>query len=327
MTSDTSHRTPSFPKVIDSTILAAFTACPLKAYREYFLNLSSPKISIHLHAGGAFAKAVEVIRRSRWEQDLSLKECMQAGFDAFEEKWGDYQTPEFGSGKNKTFTRMFQAVEFYFEQYPLDTDPIRPYIFPDGKSGVEFSFGVPIELRHPDTGDPIIFAGRTDLLGYYNKLCAIIDEKTTTQLGDNWINSWKMRGQFFGYVWAARQFDVPVTAAVIRGVAILKTKFSKLQVIETGYSDFMVERWHRNMLNRIRFMILLYEQQKKFDMPPEEVWPMNFGDACASYGGCSQRDLCTSPDPTIWYGDFGARNWNPLDNAKMAEATESKKGL
>ena len=74
---------------------------------------------------------------------------------------------------------MWQAVEFYFEEYPLDGDSIKPYKFEDGRTGIEFTFGIPIPINHPDSGDPIVLAGRFDLLGYYNDLLAVVDEKTT----------------------------------------------------------------------------------------------------------------------------------------------------
>ena len=207
---------------MDSTILGAFTDCPLKAYREYCLKLGSPTPSIHFHAGGAFARAIEVVRRCRWEQELSFEESLDAAFIEFTNYWGDFEAPDHGTGANKTYERMWQAVEFYFEQYPLDTDPIRPYIFEDGKTGVEFTFGVPLPINHPDTGNPIIFGGRTDLLGYYRDVPCIIDEKTTSSLGQSWTDKWTMRGQFIGYTWAASQSGIHAGMALVRGVSILK---------------------------------------------------------------------------------------------------------
>ena len=307
-------REPRFPDVIDSTILAAYSDCPLKCYREFFIRLASPRPSIHLHAGGSFAKAIETVRRCRWEEELSYDECLERGFQAFTDHWGEFEAPDFGSGKNKTFARMWQAVEFYFEEYPLDRDNIRPYVFDNGKTGVEFTFGIPLPIKHPDTGDPIIYGGRFDLLGYYNDMPAVVDEKTASALGASWPDQWTMRGQLFGYVWAARQSGIPVRHAIIRGVAILKTKFTTLEVIKSHYSDVLLDRWYSQMLHKVQSLLNLYEVTQKFsdDHPPEVVWPMNYSSACTSYGGCGFTDLCTSPDPTVWYDEYAERNWNPL---------------
>ena len=306
---------PKFPEVIDSTIIALFSDCPLKCYREHFLGLSSPVPSIHLHAGGAFAHALEVVRRERWEKDRTFNDCLETAFRAYTRFWGDVEPPKHGTGANKTFERMWQAVEFYFEQYPIDTDPIRPHRFPDGRTGVEFTFGIPLPINHPDTGDPIIYGGRFDLLGYYDNLNAVIDEKTTTALGASWANQWKMRGQMLGYVWAARQSGVDVRHAVIRGIAILKTKFNTLPVIESGYQDYMLDRWYYSMVKKVDRMVRYYNDTQKMLRAggnPENPWPMSFSTACTNYGGCAFVDLCTSPKPERWYGDFDIRRWNPL---------------
>ena len=309
----TADVTAVFPSVIDSTIVAAFTACPLKAYREYFLRLGSPTPSIHLHAGGAVARAIEVTRRCRWEEELSFEDSLERAFVAFTEFWGDVETPDFGTGANKTFERCWQAVEYYFEQYPIDTDPIRPYIFPDGKTGIEFTFSIPLPITNPDTGDPIIYAGRADLLGYYRDASAIIDEKTTTSLGATWPDQWKLRGQFFGYIWAARQSGIHATTGLVRGIAILKTKFNHMQV-PLIYKDFMIDRWYQSMITKVNHMTELYKYTKEHpEVPPETIWTMSFGSACSEYSGCMFRDLCTSPKPTRWYSDYAIRQWNPLE--------------
>lgn len=307
-------RSATFPPVIDSTIIASFTDCPLKCYREYFLRLGSEDPSIHLHAGGCFAKAIEVVRRNRWELELPFKECLEAAFSAFVKKWGAYDSvPDHGTGANKTFDRVWSAVEYYFEQFPIESDPIKPHIFADGRSGVEFSFAVPLPLQNPDTGEPVLYAGRFDLLGYYNDLHAVIDEKTTTALGRTWPDQWTMRGQMYGYVWGARQSGVNCRTAIIRGVAILKTKFNHLEVIKTGiYTDKLLDRWYGQMLNKVQYMISLYRLQKESETEPEQIWPMNYGSAFMTCTLCPFEDLCTSENPEIWYGDYGERTWNPL---------------
>lgn len=317
-TSNETQRKISFPEVVDSTILGAFTDCPLKAFREYCLKLGSPTPSIHLHAGGAFARALEVTRRGRWEQGLTFEESLEQAFKEFVKYWGEFDAPDFGSGANKTFERMWQAVECYFEEYPLDSDPIRPFIFDDGRTGIEFTFGIPLPVDHPDTGNPIIYGGRTDLLGYYRDMPAVIDEKTTSSLGSSWADKWKLRGQFIGYVWAAQQSGIPVNNALVRGISILKTKFGHIEVPLT-YSKHLIKRWYLHMLRKVASFVAYYEVYKEeinsgYDVVlPEDIWPMAFNDACTAYGGCMFTDLCLSPNPEQWYGDFPERVWNPLE--------------
>ena len=268
---------------------------------------------------------MEVVRRGVWEKGLDFEIALEEAFQEFTVYWGEVEAPAVGSGANKNFNRMWQAVEFYFDEYPLHSDPIRPYILDEktGKTGIEYSFGVPLPINNPDTGDPIIYAGRTDLLGYYNKLAAIIDEKTTSQLGASWAEKWKLRGQFMGYVWAARQYGIDVQIVIVRGVSILKTKFGTLEV-PLQFTPHIIERWHTNMLIKVSQMSEAYTQIKENSdwLNAEYYFPMSFGSTCSDFGGCMFTDVCLSKTPHMWYSDFARRDWNPLDKNPAIENTK-----
>ena len=302
---DTSTRTASFPEIVDSTMISAFSDCPLKWYREYCLKLGSDVPNIHLHAGGAFARAIEVVRRHYYEGGCSVQESIEKAFIEYIRYWGDFEAPQ---GSPKSFERMWQALMFYFEEYPLETDNIQPYELGDGKKGIEFTFAIPLPVMHPETKQPILYAGRADMLGYYNNLVAVIDEKTASALGASWANQWKMRGQFLGYCWAAQQHGIPATTAIIRGVGILKTKFTTVQVIQS-YPQHLIDKWYRTMIGKVDMMAYYYNSNYS---KGESRFPMNFGNACSLYGGCFFTDLCQTNVPEEWYGDYGVRNWNPL---------------
>ncbi len=182
-----------FPQKIDSTMIATFDSCPQKFYREYCLGLSSTAISPDLHAGGCFAKGMEVARRAYYIDNRSPKVSVALATLAMLQYWGDF-IPPFTSGTfaQKDMVNTITALWYYFDEYPLDTDHIKPYSSADGKPAIEFTFALPIDVAHPETGDPLIYAGRCDMLGYYKKMGAVIDEKTTKQLGDAWIKQWRM---------------------------------------------------------------------------------------------------------------------------------------
>jgi len=298
-----------FPQVIDSSFLAEISDCPTKAFREYCLGLKGE--SIHLHAGACFAKALEVIRKSYYEEGKREDDCMEAGFRTFISEWGDFEPPEFGSGSQKTFDRMWNAVEFYFSEYPLASDPIKPYVFENKKTGIEYTFSVPLPLENPDTGDQLVFGGRLDMLGYYKDTLALIDEKTASALGESWVKQWKMRGQFMGYVWALHQYDIKVHTCLIRGVGILKTKFTTIQALQT-YPIHMINRWYNIQIQKLNHFIQFYKHAKINQT--DEYFPMSFSGACSQYGGCHWADVCRSPRPMTWYDEYEQRFWNPLEN-------------
>lgn len=301
-----------FPQVIDSTILSCFDGCSQKFFHEYILCLAPTEVSVDLHAGGAFARAIEVARKAYWFDKLKPEAAVMQGFRAFIAQWGDFQEPE---GHAKDFINVGGALYDYFRQYPLDQDPITPYIMAGNVPAIEFSFGIPLPIRHPISGDPLLYGGRIDMIGQYEKFLAVIDEKTTKSLGSSWEKKWKMRGQFMGYPWAAWEYGIPVQAAVIRGIAIQKTQYSHLQAVVQVHK-WLVEEWRTAMLDKVQEMVDRFNAWRgKADphMLGRTPWRKSFADACDSYGGCMFQDLCTSRDPEIWYSTFKRRIWNPLN--------------
>lgn len=318
-----------FPDVIDSTILACADSCWQRFFHEYILCLSSSVISPDLHAGGAFARGIEVARRAYWFEKLSPPDAIFAGFKAFMLQWGAEFEPapkRDGTPHPKDFVNTAGAYFDYFRQYSLDSDPIQPYIMSGNRPAIEFSFAIPLPIKHPITGNPLLYGGRMDMIGYYQSFLAIIDEKTTSQLGMNWERKWPMRGQFKGYAWAAQQHGVPAKAAVIRGIAIQKTQYSHLQAI-TQIQDWQIAEWHADMLSKVQEMVERFEAWQQqlnrgMDAIPHAArpWRKSWADACESYGGCQFLDLCISRDPTIWYDTFQRRIWNPLNRVPVSEA-------
>ena len=59
---------PMFPHSWDSTMLASFQSCPQKCFRTYLEHWKPKAESVHLVAGGAFARGVEVARKAFYEQ-------------------------------------------------------------------------------------------------------------------------------------------------------------------------------------------------------------------------------------------------------------------
>ena len=150
-----------FPSAIDSTTLAAFRSCPQKAFRTYFQHFKPLGESVHLVAGKAFAEGIEYARRAFYEQKLSPEDSVAAGLSALIQSYGDFECPPESA---KSLERTAGALEFYFESYPLGVDAAIPLQFPDGRSGIEFSFAQPLPIPHPITGDPILYTGRADMI-------------------------------------------------------------------------------------------------------------------------------------------------------------------
>jgi hypothetical protein len=265
----------------------------------YLLHLKPKAPSIHLHFGGCFAKGLETVRRSFYEKGLAEDEALYEGFHAIVKMWGVFVEDE---KSPKTLASCLIALDSYFKQYPLASDIIQPVIGEDGKAKVEFSFALPIPgLEHPN-GGPILYAGRFDMLAHGSGAKYIEDDKTTGSLGTSWAKSWDLNSQMTGYIWGARQYMEEVQAAIIRGVGILKTQISHLQVTQYR-QNWMIERWLNQLRKDVERMKVMWEK---------DDWDLNLDASCTSYGGCSYNPLCLSQDPTKWFSEYEVRPWSPL---------------
>lgn len=298
----------SFPELIDNTSRSMFVSCPTKWVYGNLRNLASKEPSIHLHAGGAFATGLEHARKAFFNEGKSEAEAIKVGSEALVQFWGDFEAPE---GSAKDLPRLLEALLEYFTEYPLDANPIKPLKIggPDLPAhAIEFTFSVPLPIRHPVTGNPLVYAGRFDMLAEYNGTLFAVDEKTASQLGSQWMSQWEMDSQFTGYCWAAQQYGYPVGGAIIRGISFLKTKFGHAQAI-VYRPQWVIDRWYQNLLWDITQMIQLWEYAKADLFIPQALDKS----ICGNYGGCAYKRLCESQNPESWVEmDFVPRTWNPL---------------
>ena len=293
---------PPFPTVIDSSMMSAWRACRRKIFLEYLEHWKTKNLSVHLHAGKAFARGLEVAREEYYANGVPEHEAIPFGLQALVTAYGDFECPPDSA---KSLERMMGAFEYYFSEYPMGTDTARPSTLPGGKLGIEFSFASPIDSDHPETGEPLLYCGRFDMIcdyagGQYGE-----DDKTASQLGASWSKQWDLRSQFTAYTWGARQMGVKLDGFIIRGISILKTKYDTQQAI-TYRPAWMVDAWYEKLLQEVAEMKLAWERG---------YWAPNYDDSCNDYGGCSFRRVCLS-EPSrevVWLAqDFEKRRWDPI---------------
>jgi hypothetical protein len=288
-----------FPSVWDSTMVSTFRSCPYKAWRMYVEHWKPKAESVDLVAGGAFASGLEAARRAFFVDGKSAPYAEAEGLAALWRHYGTFEPPE---GHVKTWDRMAGALDFYFENYPLGADGTRPRLFGD-RHGIEFSFAEPLPVLHPETGEPLIYAGRADMVADAFGGVFLYDEKTTTQLGTRWVNQWELRSQFTGYCWGLRGHGIKPTGVVVRGVSILKHDYETKQV-PTYRPEWQLERWLRQTCRDLERAKLMWA---------EDFWDQSLDHACTEYSGCAFQRVCQSVDPDPWLGQFFVqREWKPL---------------
>jgi len=303
--------TPILPAYIDSTMISAFRSCPRKFFNEFVLGLRPPGISIDLHAGGAFAHCLEVVRKEVFLNQRGLTEALVRANAAFEIYWGDFVIPEFKK-TNKRPDRVWAAVEDYFRQYPPLTDHVQPY-FMDGKPTFEFTFAIPLEGEgwplHPVSGDPFFYSGRFDMLGEYMGRPVVEDDKTSgAGHYANWSEKWDLRSQFIGYTWACQQLGIDVHDVVVRGIGIQMTQIAHAEAIKP-YSNTLRARWLEQLRRDLHRLVECYHSS---------YWDYNLGESCTAFSNCIFIQPCQSADPDPWLKTFEVRRWNPtaLDPTK-----------
>lgn len=310
---------PIFPEVWDSTIRSAFVACPRNFFYSHLLHLrKGAGKSIHLHFGGCFAKGLETVRKAYWQYGRNELDAINDGVRALIKMWGDYEIPDFLIGTRaevKDLSGCIDALVSYFEYHQLGNDPVRPLIV-QGEPMVETSFAVPVPgMKHPTTGNPILYAGRFDMVGVHNDAIFVEDDKTALQLGPMWRTSWPMRGQFTGYCWGMKSLLPPELApigCIVRGVGIRKQDIVFEQVI-LSRPDWQIAQWLRQLIFDIDRAISLYEAMcNLYEDEGHLAWDQALDSACSSYGGCSYLQLCDTPDPRNWYDQYNVQPWYPL---------------
>lgn len=282
---------------------SAFVECPQKFFWEYLHHFKSKAPSVHLHAGKAWASALETARLAFYSERADADTAAALGLETLIAEYGPFDPgPRYD---NKSLPRLMEAFAYYMQAFPLQSDPVQPY---PGKNGpmVEFSFALPLDdsLRHPETNEPIIYTGRADMVATYAGAVSIYDDKTTSSLGASWAGQWDRRSQFTGYCWAANAYGIPVTQVVVRGIALLKTSINHAQAI-TVRTPHHIAEWHKQAVRDIKRAIECWR---------EGYWDLNLADACSSYGGCLFKNPCQSNNPEPWLtgGNYSIRKWDPL---------------
>jgi len=291
---------PPFPSVLDSSLMAAFKSCPQKANLEFFQHWKPGEQSIHLHAGKCYASGIEAARVAYYVDGKSPDESLALGLGVLLKEYGDFQCPPESA---KSAERTAGALEYYFSRYRLGEDKAVPMTLPGGKRGIEFNFLEPIDIANPETGDPILYSGRMDMMCNYEGMALGEDDKTTSQLGASWPRQWDLRSQFTGYVWGAGRAGIKLDGFLVRGVSILKTKYDTLEAI-TYRPQWLIDRWYDQLLLDTKRMIQAWESG---------YFDYNLDHACAEYGGCPFRSCCQMRDPTpLLRQQFQRRKWDPV---------------
>lgn len=298
-----------FPAVVNNTIRNAFLSCPTKAMYAHCCGYRLPEPNVDLHAGASFASGLEAARLAFWQGGCTAQESVDRGVAKLLEAYGTFISP---TPTNKTAQRMAGALEYYFQQYPLEQEEIIPLKDAQGNCSVESGFKFGLGLEHPDTHEELMYAGRFDMMGQdRNGMTWLVDEKTTGKLGDSWYSQWALDSQMTGYLYAAKSLqvlypsiDVDRLNAQVRGIAITKTGYGHA-AIDVVRPQWVLDRWYAQARDDFARMIHAYQFAK---------WDMALNKSCNDYGRpCDYTKLCLSSNPERLTSEYEIVHWNPLE--------------
>jgi hypothetical protein len=286
---------PEFPHVFDSTIINDSRKCPYYFEEAYINSIRGPGENVDLMFGAAFAKGLEKARLAYYRDELSSDEAITIGLGAAARYWGDFQEPQ---GHPKQWESLMLALHGYFEQWPLNQPP-----YPYRAGMIEYSFSIPLDIKHPDTGREIVYAGKFDMLGTDGISTYPVDEKTTGRNFFNWAEGWNLWGQFIGYIWGCRQMGLDVRQLLVRGIYVSKNDIKYIQHFVPA-TEAVTQRWLDDLRLHIELLIEMYKHNR---------FPRVYGTACKVYKPCTYLPLCEATHRSDWISLYHqVEPWNPL---------------
>lgn len=276
---------------------------------------------------------------ARSRAPLAFGGAVHAGLDGFfsgKEDWrglalADAATTELDSlGDPKRNTdKLMNLLESYTLEYSRNPSMQFELLSIDGKPAVEQSFIVPLGkiefvsgsteiYGNQDTELQINWSGKIDLLTRYEGAIAPVDHKTTSVMGEKFVDDKVRSSQMLGYVYAARYLSehifggLPVFGTRINALAMRSAGFEFKQ-FDIPYPEWKVKEWQEETLQSVRFLV---EQLDHF-LSTGKSAPTR--EHCVTkYGKCAYFDVCdsvpTMRDRMIFDDSyFFVSNWSPLN--------------
>ncbi len=309
-----------FPVAFSHSMMQTVWSCEMKFFRQHVQRLTNGHArSSDLIAGGHFAKACEIVRKSFYNDKLSIDEAIELGYNSIidGQDTGDYI---------KSNRRIAICLKKHFKTFPLDNN-LTPVKLANGEHAIEYSFDIELGIEHPDIpGTSIRYKGLLD--GLYEKThlgkrvgTYVVDEKTCSSVfrisGTKLVDipkeedRYKTDEQFISYHWAARQLGIKPVGTLVYKIP-LTADFEPSFCLEIPITDFLIEIWSATLYNKIEELkdkYLYYKNQEH--LPHYSFYPALTDSACVSYGRrCSFTDGCRYKGEDVMAMTHEQRVWD-----------------
>nr|DAP02156.1 MAG TPA: PD-(D/E)XK nuclease superfamily protein [Caudoviricetes sp.] len=286
-------------------------ACPIKGLLAHCLKLRPiGKGSLALDYGTAIHAGLEQFMLGKdldTAVDAFLKEAVACNID----KWLDDKRC------TKRGCETLASWQVYKFNLPYQYEAIDLKI--NGKAVKAVELGIKKFIQSTENAKHY-WTGRVDAIVRYKDKIWVLDHKTSSMLGDKFLDDKMRSNQFFGYWYALndeiiKQYGEPL-AGVMLNVICTGRKDVGFETYEIPFAGWQITEW----LEETRYRLATIE---KFllDIYNGENWSMIERELCVTkYGKCPFYEACnTVPNvrANVLENSFEEHNWNPHDNSTV----------
>jgi hypothetical protein len=262
--------------------------------------------------------AVDGYRKAK-QKAMSADDSLQVGLIVLRKAYVENMPAEFKSDPCPDERYSLANAERLFGGYVEKFEPHNlEFLY------LEQSLGVPLgKVR----GRDVILAGIVDATVKMQGLIFVNDIKTTAKpITQNYLDNFRLSQALMGYYYMSKKLmSEPIYGALIHAVWVQKeAKNSKaakslseyFHAATYTYDDSQMDEWLENTLTTVDEILWAYETEK---------WPLNLGESCAMYNGCTYRGICwTTPAgrARVAEMDFEKWTWTPLEDVRSRRLEE-----
>jgi len=220
--------------------------------------------------------------------------------------------------------KLIDLLEAYVLEYERMESMRFKILSVDGTPQVEKSFVVPLGHTGPIsfegglTNVELMWSGKMDLITEYDGGIAPVDHKTTSVMGEKFVDDKVRSSQMLGYTFAIKYLakelfnDLPIFGVRINALAMRSAGFEFKQ-FDIPYPDWKLAEWQSETVQAIKDLITSLDEFLRTG----EAVPCR--EHCVTkYGKCAYFDVCDSVPPMrdrMIFDDsyYYVSDWSPLD--------------
>lgn len=302
-----------FLLVVDSTAAEKIVRCPTAGYyylvrgREPHAKNAALTFGGAIHAGiEAFFKGLDAIAQNAMIQKYFVEN--PAPPDEY-----------------RTFPMALQVMQHYREQFRVRVDYKDERLLTDSVGTIiERAFEIPLgvlelncDIQLPQWDAPrridnihVAYSGRIDRAAHLNNMDRVVDVKTTSMGGDQFIQTFQLSPQTIGYVWASQQMwpDYVLRGFALDAIYLKKPNKSNAMfgLMEKGvrggepalqffrayfeYGQIRIDQWQHNMLTIVEDFVHCLRRN---------FFPLYTNHCFNKFGRCPYFDVDTIDNPDV----------------------------